>query len=150
MSNAVVRLTREDGYRAEIRSGNHTYYADEPLDKGGTDTMATPSQMAMGALGACIAITLRMYADRKAWPLESIEVDLDFERFKGIDYPGYEGDEGIVHEVRKAIRLTGDLDDEQRERLIEIAGKCPVHRLMSTPTFFVEKALAEDSEAQPD
>jgi len=150
MAKAFVRLKKEDGYKAQIQSGKHTYYADEPEDKGGTDTMATPSEMAMGALGACIAITVRMYANRKGWPLEEVVVDLDFERFKGADYPEYEGDAGFVHEVRKGIRFTGDLTEEQLERLYEIAGKCPVHRLLSTPTFFVEKALEEDSETQPE
>lgn len=150
MPGAFVKLRKEDGFKAEIRAGNHTFYADEPIDKGGTDTMATPSQMAMGALGACIAITLRMYADRKKWPVESIEVDLDYERFKGADYEGYDGDEGIIHEVRKGIRISGDLTEDQVERLLDIAGKCPVHRLIATPTIFVEKALEEDSEVQPE
>jgi len=150
MSKAFVTLRKADGYKAEIRAGEHVFYADEPLEKGGTDTMATPSQMVMGALGACIAITLRMYADRKGWPMDSVVVDLDFERFKGMDYPGYEGDSGIVHEVRKGIRITGDLTEEQIERLLDIAGKCPVHRLIATPTFFVEKAMAEDGEIQPE
>lgn len=144
MAKTSVSLLTEDGFKARIQSRDHVYYADEPIDKGGTDTMATPSEMAMGALGACIAITVRMYADRKKWKIDRVDVDLEMERFKGTEYPAYEGDAGFVHEIRKSIRFTGDLTDEQRERLLEIAGKCPVHRLLALPTFFVEQALAEE------
>ncbi len=148
MAKASVSLRTEDGFKTRIQARDHVYYADEPADKGGTDEMATPSEMAMGALGACIAITVRMYADRKGWPVERVDVDLDFERFKGSEYPGYDGDAGFVHEVRKSIRFTGDLSDEQRERLLEIAGKCPVHRLLALPTFFVEQALEEENTSE--
>lgn len=130
-----------DGFKTTIQTRDHVYYADEPTEKGGTDEAPTPSEMAMGALGACIAITLKMYAKRKGWPLETVEMQLDFERFKGADYEAYDGDEQYVHEIRKSIRLVGDLDEEQRERLLEIAGKCPVHRLIATPSFFVEEVL---------
>lgn len=140
MAKAVVRLGKE-GYRTEIQSGKHTYYADEPADKGGTDTAPTPSQMAMGALGACIAITLRLYAERKQWPLEGVEVSLDFERFNGKDYDAYDGDELYIHEIRESIVLKGPLDEKQTERLMDIATKCPVRRLIATPSFFVEELL---------
>ena len=143
MSKAIVRLG-QDGYTTEIRSGNHVYYADEPVEEGGKDLGPTPTQMTMGALGACIAITMRLYAQRKGWDLQGIEVDLDFERFSGTDYALYEGDEHYVHEIRKGIKIEGDLTEEQRERLLEIGGKCPVHRLIATPAFFVEKALEEE------
>jgi len=148
MSKATVRLLASDGYRTTIQSRNHIYHADEPEDAGGKDEYATPSEMVMGALGSCIAITVKLYADRKQWPLESIEVDLDYERFNAKDYASYEGDAAFVHEVRKSIKLHGPLDESQRERLLDIAGKCPVHRLLATPTFFVEAALKEESQAE--
>jgi putative redox protein len=147
MVKATVRLTGATGYQTEIVSGSHRYLADEPADKGGTDTGPTPSQMAMGALGACIAITLRMYAERKKWPLEGVEIALDFERFAASDYAAYSGDELFVHEVRESIRLIGTLDATQTERLMDIATKCPVRRLIATPSFFVEELLDEEGEA---
>lgn len=143
MGKATVRLGK-DNYTTEIRSGNHIYYADEPVDGGGKDAGPTPTDMAMGALGACIAITMRLYAERKGWDLQAVEIDLDFERFKGKEYPMYEGDERYVHEIRKGIKLEGNLTDEQKERILEIGGKCPVHRLIATPAFFVEKLLEEE------
>jgi uncharacterized OsmC-like protein len=131
----------ETGYQTSIYTRDHVYHADEPTDAGGTDTAVTPTEMLLGALGSCIAITLRLYAERKKWDLQGVELLLDSERFNGKDYGAYEGDELFVHEIRKSIVLKGDLDDKQRERLMEIAGKCPVHRIIATPTFFVDELL---------
>ncbi|RMG82117.1 MAG: OsmC family peroxiredoxin [Chloroflexi bacterium] len=142
MARTTVRL--EDGYRTTIQSRHHTYHADEPINAGGTDTAPTPSEMLMGALGSCIAITLKMYADRKKWPLENVEISLDYERFNGKDYEAYDGDELYVHEIRESIKLFGPLDEKQRERLLDIATKCPVRRIIALPTFFVEELIAED------
>jgi uncharacterized OsmC-like protein len=143
-NKARVRLFAADGYRTTVQSRNHIYHADEPEEAGGKDEYATPAELAMGALGSCIAITVKLYADRKKWPLEGIEIDLDFERFNAKDYAASASDEGFVHEIRKSIKLHGALDAEQRERLLDIAGKCPVHRLIATPSFFVETVLKEE------
>jgi putative redox protein len=143
MAKAKVTLPRE-GYKTTIQSGHHTYYADEPLDDGGTDEGPSPTEMVMGALGACIAITMRLYAERKGWSLEGVEIELDFERFRGRDYADYEGDEAYVHEIRKGIKLMGNLTEEQKERILQIGAKCPVHRLLASPSFFVEEVLAEE------
>ncbi len=129
-------VTLREGYKAEIRSRSHVYYADEPTEAGGTDAMATPTEMLMGALGSCIAITCKLYAERKGWLLEGVEVRLDFERFNGKDYPAYEGDAQFVHEIREQITFYGDLSDEQRERLMDMASKCPVSRVIEFPAFF--------------
>lgn len=147
MSAAKVTLGKT-GLKATINTANHVTYADEPVEDGGTDAGPSPTEMAMGALGACIAITMRLYADRKGWALEGVEIDLNFERFSGKDYPAHEGDDRFIHEIRKAITLHGPLSDEQRTRIIEIGGKCPVHRLMSTPSYFVEEVLAAEAEAE--
>lgn len=143
MSKATISL--RDGYKTEIKSRDHIYYADEPVSAGGEDSAPTPTEMAMGALGACIAITMKLYAERKGWDLQSVDIDLDFERFRGSDYPRYEGDERYIHEIRKGITLHGDLTPEQVDRIKEIGGKCPVHRLIATPSFFVEKVIAEEN-----
>lgn len=98
----------------------------------------------MGALGSCIAMTMRLYADRKGWALEGVEIELDFERFKARNYPAYDGDERYVHEITKKITLHGSLTEQQRERIIEIGGICPVHRLIATPSFFVQEVLEQE------
>ncbi|MCB9450929.1 MAG: OsmC family protein [Anaerolineaceae bacterium] len=133
-----VSVTLRDSLQATIQCGHHTWLADEPLDSGGTDTGPTPMQTLLGALGSCIAITMKLYAQRKEWPLEGVDVELEIQRFKGSDYPGYEGT-AFVHEIRKKITLHGPLDDEQRSRIHDIGEMCPVHRTLQYPTVFVEK-----------
>ncbi len=134
MAKATVRLT--DGYRTTITSRQHTYHADEPAQDGGTDAAPSPTEMLMGALGSCVAITIKMYAERKGWLLTGVDVLLDYERFKNGDYAAYEGDAPFVHEIHESIILHGDLTHEQRERLMDIASKCPVSRVIELPAFF--------------
>lgn len=145
MAKAKVILPRE-GYKTAIHARSHIFYADEPIDEGGTDEASTPMEMAAGALGACIAITMRLYANRKGWPLEGIEIDIDTERFRGSDYEAFDGEAAYVHEIRKSIKLIGPLDDKQKKRILEIGTKCPVHRLISSPAFFVEQVLEEEAQ----
>lgn len=139
-----VDIVLSEGTRATINVRHHEWQADEPLDAGGTDTAPTPGELMLGALGSCMAITCKLYAERKGWDLKGVEVKLDYERFRGSDYPAHEGDDLYVHEVREALVFHGDLDDKQRTRLRDIAGKCPVHRLLAYPTYFVDMTLAEE------
>lgn len=142
MSKTTIRL--EDGYKAEIKTRSHTWYSDEPESSGGTDAGPNPPEMMLGALGACMAMTGRMYAERKGWPLEAVDVEIDMQRFSGSAYDGYDGDANFVHEIREGIRLHGPLDDEQKARIIEIMGKCPVRRVLANPVFFVDAMIAEE------
>jgi putative redox protein len=139
----------ESGLRAAINIRNHTLTADETLDRGGTDTAPTPMEMLLGALGACIVITIQMYAQRKNWPLEAVNVTLSLERFKKEDYPAYTGDAGFVNEIRQEVTLKGNLTDEQRARLLEIGNRCPVHRTLENPTFFVEGSSTSEGQPSP-
>ncbi len=139
-----VNITLEEGTRTTINIRQHQFHADEPLDAGGTDTAPTPGELMLGALGSCMAITCKLYAQRKGWDLQRVEVALDYERFRGRDYAAHEGDDLFVHEVREALVFQGELDEKQRARLREIAGKCPVHRLLEYPTYFVDLAPAEE------
>ena len=141
MAKATVRLG--EGMKAVIQAREFTLIADEPEDGGGTNLGMTPKEMLLGALGACVAITVRMYADRKGWNLEGVEIDLSTERFKAPDYPAYTGEGDFVHEFRQQIVFKGDLTQEQRERLLEIAGKCPVHRALTEPNFMIEELVDE-------
>lgn len=143
MSKTQVSLS--GGLQTKITTRHHTYYSDEPESAGGTDTMVSPVEMTMGALGACVAMTIKLYAERKGWPLEGVDVELEVERFRGRDYPDYDGNERYVHEIRERVTLHGDLSDEQKSRMMEIGGKCPVHRIISTPTFWVEDLVEADT-----
>ncbi len=139
-----VKISLGAGFQTTVTVRQHEWHGDEPLEDGGTDNAPTPGEMMLGALGSCMAITCKMYAERKGWDLQSVEVLLDYERFRGAAYPAHAGDSLYVHEVREALVFEGNLDDKQRRRLRDIASKCPIHRLLATPTYFVDLALAEE------
>ena len=104
----------ETRYRVDLKAGHHALIADEHPELGGLDAGPAPYEILMAALGACTSITLKMYAERKAWPLAEVEVGLLFTR---------EGDRG---QVERTLTLTGDLDETQRARLADIAERTPV------------------------
>ena len=137
MTPVTVRL--DQGYKTAINIRQHTVIADEHIEDGGTDIGPTPMEILLGTVGACVAVTTQAYAKRKNWPLEGVSVELDMERIKREDYPSYTGDAAFVHEIRESIHFDGPLTDEQRARLMAIAGKCPVHLTLENPVFFVEK-----------
>ncbi|WP_371494044.1 OsmC family protein [Kitasatospora sp. NBC_00374] len=124
-SAAAVATSTGDDYRVEIRAGRHPLAADEPESVGGADTAPTPIGLLLSALGSCTAITLRMYAQRKDWPLETVRVHL-----------GYEKGDGTARITRR-IDLLGDLDDGQRARLLDIADRTPVTRAVGGGTPIV-------------
>jgi len=107
-------------YATQLVVGHHHTVADEPVDAGGGDTGPAPPEILLSALGACTAMTLRMYAERKQWPLEGVEVKLDYAE---------RGKEKTV--ITRRVELRGPLDDTQRERLLQIANACPVHRILT-------------------
>jgi uncharacterized OsmC-like protein len=128
--NVVARIGA-NGYRTEISAATHTIIADEPLGGGGTDQGPTPYDLLVAALGACTAMTLRMYADRKQWPLNGVTVSLVHGRNYVQDDRDCESAPVRLDQIELGIELEGELTDEQRTRLLEIAGKCPVHRTLS-------------------
>ena len=117
--------------RQEIDAGSHTFYADEPVEAGGDDAGPNPYELLLGALGACTAITVRMYARRKGWQLDGVEVRLSHERIHADDCAECETRDGFVHRITKSLALYGPLDAEQRERLADIAKRCPVHQTLT-------------------
>jgi putative redox protein len=125
----IVHINREH-YRADVFAGPHTMIADEPRDVGGTDAGPSPYGYLSGALGACTAITLRMYADRKNWPLESVSVRITHQKIHAEDCAGCETKTGRIDKFEREIELAGDLDPVQRQRLLEIADRCPVHQTL--------------------
>ncbi len=139
MIKAAVRL--DAGHRAVVQMRDFTIVADTPEDDGGTNQGVTPEELLLAALGTCAAITARMYAERKGWQLEGVEVDVSTERYKTLDYPAYTGPGDFVHEFRQRIVFKGDLTPAQKERLLEIAGRCPVHRALTEPSFMIEELV---------
>lgn len=111
----------KDHYRTEIIAGNNTIIADEPVTEGGKDDGFSPFHLLTASLGSCTAITLRMYADRKGWDLESCEVNVSVTQENGTSV------------FKKEILLVGDLNDEQKQRLLIIADKCFIHKLLNNP-----------------
>jgi putative redox protein len=144
MNMAPITVRTEQGYRTAIEIRQHTVMADELIQDGGTDSAPTPMEILLGTVGACIAVTTQAYAQRKGWPLESVSVTLDMQRIKREDYPNYAGSAAFVHEIREEVRFEGILTEEQKTRLLSVAGRCPVHLTLENPVYF-EQTLVEAS-----
>ena len=118
------------GFRTEVRAGPHTFLADEPVALGGTGLGPTPYELLLGALSGCMAMTLRMYADRKKWPLEGVRIHLRTERAHEKDCEDCEESDVGLPRIARRIELAGPLTDEQRTRLHQIADRCPVKQTL--------------------
>ena len=125
-----VVVTSKEGLRQEIWAGTHTLSADEPVALGGDDSAPTPYELLLGALGACTSMTLHLYAQRKQWPLEAVEVRLSHDRIHARDCEECEQSEGYLDHIDKEIVVSGPLTEEQVGRLGEIAEMCPVNRTL--------------------
>jgi uncharacterized OsmC-like protein/alpha-beta hydrolase superfamily lysophospholipase len=130
--DVVVRETRRGTFQQEIISGRHRFLADEPVKAGGTDSGPGPYDLLLAALGACTAMTLRLYADRKQLPLTRTQVRLRHGRIYATDCAECETKEGMIDHIDREISFEGDLTPEQRKRLLEIADKCPVHHTLTS------------------
>ena len=114
----------------DITAGPHLFHADEPPGVGGKNTGPTPYQLLSAALGACTTMTMRLYANRKKWNLDRASVMVRHDKIHATDCEDCEAREGKIDVFERAITLEGDLDDEQKQRILEIADKCPVHRTL--------------------
>ena len=125
----VLRVTEADanGFLQDVQSGPYHLLADEPAKFGGTNKGLTPYGFVAAGLGACTSMTIRMYARRKGWALEGVSVDISHAKEHAQDA---ENPSSKVYHFERTIHLSGDLDEEQREKLLEIADKCPVHRTL--------------------
>jgi putative redox protein len=115
-----------------VRSGRHALTADEPAEAGGNDAGPGPYEFLLMGLGACTSMTLRMYAELKKLPLQRVRVTLSHRKIHAQDCADCATREGKVDEITREIELVGDLTAEQRQRLLEIANKCPVHRTLTS------------------
>ena len=138
-SNHPARLTvSENGagrYQQNVVSGRHVLIADEPVEAGGDDAGLAPYDFLMAALGTCTSMTLRMYAEHKELPLQRVHVDLRHEKIRSADQPP-------VDRIERVITLEGDLTPEQRQRMLEIANKCPMYRTL-TSNIQIESTIAD-------
>ena len=116
-------------YKTEVTASNHLVLVDEPTDVGGSNLAPAPSEFLEVSLASCTAITLRMYADRKGWPVEKISVEVNIIK------------EDKLTRFERRISLAGELSEEQRQRLLQIANSCPVHKVLTNP-IKVETSLS--------
>ncbi len=125
-SEGAGRLTQK------IAAGPHLLTADEPIEQGGAGSGPTPYDLLLAALGACTSMTLRLYADRKGWPLAAVSVRLRHEKVHAQDCKDCETKVGRIDQIERALHLEGPLSEEQKTKLLEIADKCPVHRTLES------------------
>jgi putative redox protein len=121
-----------DGFVQEIVAGRHQLRSDEPVSVGGTDTGATPYDLLLAALGSCTSMTVGMYARRKQWPLTRVTVRLSHSRVHARDCAVCDTETAMLTVIDRNVEFEGPLSDEQRERLLAIANRCPVHLTLTS------------------
>jgi uncharacterized OsmC-like protein/pimeloyl-ACP methyl ester carboxylesterase len=138
----IVRVAEADakGFLQDVNAGpKHHALADEPESYGGSNKGMTPYQFLSAGLGACTSMTIRMYARRKKWPLDHVSVDVTHDKVHAQDCETCEASNNKIDQFIRYINLTGDLDEEQRSKLLAIADKCPVHRTLEGDIHIVTK-----------
>lgn len=141
--DGVFVALQGDTYTSEVMIRQHQFLADEPVDVGGRDLGGTPFELVAAGLGACTAMTLKMYANRKKWDLATVEVQVEHDKIHAEACETCEQPNGKVDQFTRTITVSGALDEDQIQRLLEIADKCPVHKTLSTASQIksaIEKA----------
>jgi putative redox protein len=141
-----VIVTSKGKLQNEVRYGaGNSFITDEPVAMGGEDAGPDPYTLLLAALGSCISMTVTLYARRKQWPLESVTVRLGQNRMHSKDCKECQQMEGYIHRIERDVSFTGDLTEEQRARLREIAHKCPVHKTLTSPIVIADAEEATDA-----
>jgi putative redox protein len=120
------------GYAQHVTAGRHELTADEPIDGGGTDTGPTPYDLLAASLGTCTSMTIAYFARQRQWPLESVTVHVRHSKIHAADCATCDTKEGRVDRLDRTIALSGQLTAEQRQELLRIANRCPVHRTLTS------------------
>jgi putative redox protein len=136
---ADITVSSDGFLRQRVRAGRHEFYADEPSEIGGADSGPDPYALLLAALGTCTAMTLQLYAKRKGWRLDRIDVNLRHGRVHARDCERCEDPASKAELIERDIHLTGDLSEEQRERLLSIAQRCPVHRTLTSTITITDR-----------
>jgi putative redox protein len=131
---ATVTAQTSKNYQVDIVANGHKILADEPESKGGDNRGPNPYDLLLASLAACKVITVHMYANRKGWPVEKVNISMNHRKIDAADCDDCTSQSGKVDEILCDISFEGDLDDEQRQRLAEIADRCPVHRTLNSET----------------
>ena len=137
----VASLDAEDGFTTRMKVGNHHMLADEPESFGGNDFGPSPYELVSAGLAACTVMTLHMYAKRKGWPLENVEVHTSYSKTHAQDCENCEDSSAKIDTFNRELKLIGTLNDKQRERLVQIADKCPVHKTLHSETQVITSVV---------
>ncbi|MBU3027212.1 bifunctional alpha/beta hydrolase/OsmC family protein [Zobellia galactanivorans] len=137
----VASLDHDDGFSTQMKVGNHFLTADEPVDVGGNDFGPSPYELVSAGLSACTAMTIQMYAKRKAWIIDNIEVHTSHNRSHVADCKDCESDGSKIDTFEREIKLTGPLDEKQKKRILQIADKCPVHKTLHSQIQVITKLI---------
>lgn len=132
-----VTVTFVKNYQQEVKTGQHTIIIDESKEVGGDGKGPDPYDLLLAALGGCTSMTIMMYARRKEWPLEGVRIELSHKKIHATDCDDCVTEEGKLDQITKTIYLKGNLTAEQRERILEIADRCPVNKTLTTECHVV-------------
>lgn len=130
----AASLAGDDGFTTQMKVGNHYMIADEPTSYGGNDFGPSPYELVSAGLSACTVMTIQMYARRKGWPVDNVEVHTSYSKSHAEDCANCESDQAKIDTFHREIKLTGSLDDKQKARIMQIADKCPVHKTLHSET----------------
>jgi len=128
----ILTVKNFGGYKTEITSGDNSIIADEPVESGGSDMGFNPYDLLLSSLGSCKAITIRMFAERRKYPLKDIIINLSHEKIHAEDCKECETKEGKIDHINVEIKLTGDLTADQKMSMLDISKKCPVHKTLTS------------------
>jgi putative redox protein len=138
----VASLDFDDGFTTAMKVGNHYMTADEPTGYGGNDFGPSPYELVSASLSACTAMTLQMYTKRKGWHIDNVEVHTSYSKTHALDCEDCESSNTKIDTFHREIKITGDFDDKQLERLLQIADKCPVHKTLHSVTQILTKLVS--------
>jgi putative redox protein len=140
----LVHLNLENNFTSQVYTDKHSIVADEPASIGGDDLGASPYELLSASLGACTVMTLKLYAERKNWDLKEVYCYVTYSKKHVDDIDQNLDVTGQIDHLQKSIKIIGDLDQKQRQRLIQIASKCPVHKSLTSTTVIDTKELLDD------